>query len=236
MKLRLLLTTLMLLSPSVAWAAPQLRERDVLEFVRQEAVARLQVPKTDIEVAWQDMALENMVPALPPGRVSLKLSASASLGGAASVPVQVLVDGRKFRTIFPRLNVQVLRKVLVSKRRIPRGTMPQMEDFEWVRKPLGRQAQAPLTDWAQVIGNESTQDILPGTMITARMFKVPTLVKMGEDVRVSVKSGGLTIVSRGLARSAGGIGQLVKVVNLDTKHEFMARITGPGKVEMRLED
>jgi flagella basal body P-ring formation protein FlgA len=234
--LKALLTIAFLLLPQAAIASPQVRERDVLELVRQEAVARLQVPKNDINVAWQDMAIVNLIPALPPGKVSFQVSKTASLGGTGSVPVQVLVNGQKFRTIFPRLNIQVMRSVLVSKRRIPRGGIPQTDDLEWVRKPLGHHAQAPLTDLTQVVGNESTQDILPGTVLAARMFKIPTLVKMGEEVGVTVMSGGLTIVSRGQARSAGGIGQLVKVVNLDTKHEFMARVTGPGKVELRLED
>lgn len=234
--LRLLLTTLFLAAAPAAHAAPQLRESDVIEAVRHEAMKRLQISKGDIDVAWRDMSLNNLVPALPAGKVSIRVSENASLGGTASVPVQVLVNGQKFRTIFPRLNIQVMRNVLVSRRRIARGSIPQAEDFEWSRRALNHPNQSPLTELAQVIGNECTQDIYPGTLLTARMFKVPNLIKMGEDVSVTVKAGGLTVISRGQARSAGGIGQLVKIVNLESKHEFMARVTGPNKVELRLEE
>jgi flagella basal body P-ring formation protein FlgA len=32
------------------------------------------------------------------------------------------------------------------------------------------------------------------------------------------------------------VGQIIKVLNLDSKREFSARVTGPDKVEVKLED
>ncbi|MEB3221500.1 MAG: flagellar basal body P-ring formation chaperone FlgA [Candidatus Sericytochromatia bacterium] len=230
------LVALLLLWPTAAWAGPSLREQEVLDAVRAAAVARLQVPSRDVHVTWRDMAVENLVPALPGGRVSLRVAPTASLAGAGNVPVQVLVDGQRWRTIFPRLEVQVVQPVLVSRVRIGRGSQAQASDVEAVRQPLAGHAQPPLTHLEQVLGNEATRDIAPGTVLTAGMFRVTPLVRPGEDVAVSVVDGGLTVLARGQARSAGGNGQLVKVVNPETRHEFTARVVGPGKVEVRLEE
>lgn len=234
--LRCLLVVTALLWPTAAWAVPALREQDVAEAVRAAAVTRLQVPRRDVEVAWRDMALENLLPALPPGHVTLEVAPTTQLGGSRPVPVQVLVNGQRYRTIFPRLDVQVLQPVLISRTRIPRGGQAQASDVELVRRPLDGHQTSPLTQHDQALGNEATRDIPPGTVLTAAMFKVPALIRSGEEVTVTVVSGGLTVLSRGQARSAGGNGQLVKVVNTDTRHEFMARVTGPGKVEVRLEE
>ncbi|MEB3330139.1 MAG: flagellar basal body P-ring formation chaperone FlgA [Candidatus Sericytochromatia bacterium] len=231
-----ILVALVMFWPTVAWAAPALREQEVLEAVRAATATRLQVPGRDVRVTWRDMAADNLVPALPPGRVTLRVSPTASLGGAGAVPVQVFVEGRRWRTIFPRLDVQVMQPVLVARTRITRGAQAQAGDVEAVRRPVQRMAQAPLTRLEQMLGNEATRDIAPGTVLTAGMFRVAPLVRPGEDVTVTVVDGGLTVVARGQARSAGGNGQLVKVVNPNTRHEFTARVVGPGKVEVRLEE
>lgn len=219
-----------------AHAATNLREQDIVEFVRNEAVVRLQVPKRDVEVEWQDMRLDSLVPTIPAGRVSLQVPQTARLGGRGSVPVLISVNGQKYRTIFPRMDVRVFQTVLVSKTRIARGSFPSEREVGLARQALGPMTQAPLTAIDQVIGSESTREIPPGTVLTAMMFRLPPLVKAGDEVSVVLISGGLTILTKGQARSPGAKGQLVKVVNLETKQEFVARVVGPGRVEIRMEE
>ena len=219
-----------------AQAAANLREQDIVELVRSEAVVRLQVPKRDVEVEWQDMKLDSLVPTLPAGRVTLQLAQTARLGGRGSVPVQILVNGQKYRTIFPRLEVRVFQTVLVSKMRIGRGTLASEREVGLARQALSPMTQSPLTGIDQVIGSEATRDIPPGAVLTAMMFRLPPLVKAGDQVSVILVSGGLTLITKGQARSGGAKGQLIKVVNLESKQEFVARVIGPNRVEIRMED
>lgn len=219
-----------------AQAAANLREQDIVEFVRNEAVVRLQVPKRDVEVEWQDMKLDSLVPTLPDGRVSLQMAQTARLGGRGSVPVLILVNGQKYRTIFPRLEVRIYQTVLVSKAAIGRGSYPSEREVGLARQPIGPMTQSPLTGIDQVIGSEATRDIPPGTVLTAMMFRLPPLVKAGDEVSVVLVSGGLTIITKGQARSAGAKGQLVKIVNLESKQEYVARVVGPNRVEIRMEE
>lgn len=219
-----------------AQAAANLREQDIVEFVRNEAVVRLQVSKRDVEVEWQDMKLDSLVPTLPEGRVTFQMAQTARLGGRGSVPVLIMVNGQKYRTIFPRLEVKVYQTVLVSKTAIGRGTYPSEREVGLARQPMGPMNQAPLTGLEQVLGAEATRDIPPGTVLSAMMFRIPPVVKAGDEVSVILVSGGLTLITKGQARSAGAKGQLIKVVNLETKTEFVARVTGPNRVEVRMEE
>ncbi len=219
-----------------AHAAANLREQDIVDLVRSEAVVRLQVPKKDVEVEWQDMKLSSLVPTLPEGRVSLQIAQTARLGGRGSVPVLILVNGQKYRTIFPRLEVRVYQTVLVSKTHIARGTYPSEREVGLARQALGPMAQSPLNGIEQIVGSEATREIPPGTVLTAMMFRIPPLVKAGDEVSVVLVSGGLTILTKGQARSGGAKGQLVKVVNLESKQEYVARVVGPNRVEIRMED
>jgi flagella basal body P-ring formation protein FlgA len=219
-----------------ASAAANLREQDIVELVKNEAVTRLQVSKRDVEVEWQDMKLDSLVPSLPDGRVTLQIAQTARLGGRGSVPVQILVNGQKYRTIFPRMDVRVFETVLVAKTRIARGSFPSEREVALSRQALTPMIRSPLTGVEQVIGAEATRDIQPGTVLQAPMFRIPPLVKAGDEVSVVLVSGGLTLITKGQARSAGAKGQLVKVLNLESRQEFVARVTGPNRVEIRMEE
>lgn len=55
-------------------------------------------------------------------------------------------------------------------------------------------------------------------------------------VAVKVVSGGLTIIASGQAVSDGAMGQLIRVLNLDTRKDFVARVVGENQVEIQLEE
>jgi flagella basal body P-ring formation protein FlgA len=219
-----------------AYAATALREQAIIDLVADEAVKRLQVPRRDVVVEWEDMSASSIIPELPEGQVTLEVAPHAHLGGKGSVPIQVSVNGRKFRTIFPRLEVKVFQTVVVAKNRIQRGGIANGGDVALQRTAVSGSVQAPLTSMISVLGAEATRDIQPGTVLTAGMFRLPTLIKAGDMVNIVLTSGGLTIVYQGQARTAGAMGQLIKVQNLQSKREFTARVAGPNRVEIKLED
>jgi flagella basal body P-ring formation protein FlgA len=59
---------------------------------------------------------------------------------------------------------------------------------------------------------------------------------MGQTVAVTLICGDLTMITSAEARSNGAMGQLIKVMNLDSKREFTARVVGPERVEVKLEE
>lgn len=216
--------------------AATLREQEIIDLVTNAVVARQQVQRRDVQVVWQDMDANVLVPALPPGHVTLEVPPAAHLGGRSSVPIQIIIDGRKFRTIFPRLDVQIFQTVLIATDRIPRGTLADRSMVSVERRSVTNVFQPPITKVDSILGAESTRDIPAGTILTAQMFRLPTIIKSGDPVTITLTSGGLTVIYTGEARSAGAMGQLIKVVNLDSKKEFAARVTGPNQVEVKLED
>lgn len=224
----------------VAFALPSqaatLREQAIVDLVIDEVMKRQQVPRRDVQVTWQDMSATTLVPALPEGQLTLYLAPGSHLGGKSTVPIQIMVDGRKFRTIFPRLDIKVFQQVLVAKAPIGRGSMVNQADVGLERTSTAGMAQAPLTRLEAVLGAEATREIRPGTVLTASMFRLPTIIKAGDMVNIIYTNGDLTIVYSGQARSAGAMGQLVRVMNMESKREFTARVTGPNRVEIKVED
>lgn len=222
-------------APSVALAAATLKEQHVIDFITQEVMRRQQLSRQDVSVSWQGVSLSSMLPTLPDGHVTLDIAATARLGGRGNVPIQVLVDGKKVRTIFPRLDVNIFQTVLVSKGRIEHGTQPAENQVELKRQAINVLNGQPLTSPDQLAGAEALRDIPAGTVLTSQLFKVSPIVKVGQVVTVELKSGGLTLVTTGEAKSAGAKGQVIKVLNLESKREFTARVVAPGRVEINQE-
>lgn len=219
-----------------AEAAP-VREQQVLDLLAAEAALKHQVPRNEVVVEWQDRALESMVPALPDGTVTLEVADSARLAGRGNVPVQILVNGRKFRTIFPRVDIKVYQQVLVAKRRLGRGEVVSAADVKLERQAIASNGLgAPLTSLGALLGAEATREIPSGTALSSAMFKIPPVVKSGRMVSVVLTSKDLTIITQAEAKSDGAVGQIVKVLNLESKREFTARVTGPDRVEIKLEE
>lgn len=220
---------------TLAEAMP-IKEAQIVELIAREAALRHQVPKHDVEVVWADNKLTALLTAIPKGSVSMEIAQTARLAGKGNVPVQILVDGRKFRTIFPKVEIRVYQQVLVAQQTIARGSSLAPGDVATERKAVLSGFAQPLTTLDGLAGAVATRDIPEGTPLSSQMFKIPPVVKMGKVVSVLLTVGDLTIITTGEARSNGTVGQVIRVLNPDSKREFTARVVGPDRVEIKLED
>ena len=220
---------------SIPAEAAGLREQQILDLVRDEAVARLQVPRRDVEVQWRDVAIDSLIPALPEGQVTLEIAKTARLGGRGNIPVQISVDGRKFRTIFPRLEVRIYQKVLVARTRLVRGTIAgsRMSDSS---DSQSRGATKIPADADRYSSRSRSHPRYPGGGgADSPNVQASQVIKLGDIVNVIYQDGDLTLIYTAQARSAGAVGQLIRVMNIESKKEFTARITGPNRVEIKQE-
>ena len=70
----------------------------------------------------------------------------------------------------------------------------------------------------------------PGEPIYARDVEPVYLVKKGDKVRFYSKSGAVTIEAIARALDSGALGQIIKVVNLDSRRVVLAKVVGDGVV------
>lgn len=221
---------------AAAAASLPFSEQQVTELVSREVQSRRQLPKADVAVAWKDLKLESLLPAVPEGPVTLKIGEQVRLGGLGNVPVQIFVNGVKYRTIFPKLEVSVTQTVLVAKQVLPHGQAVAAAAVEKKRLPVsGALNGDPLTDAGVLAGSEPVRDVPPGTILTAGLFKLRPAIKRGEAVSVTLHSGDVTLIISATAASEAAQGQLVKLVNPESQKEFTARAIGPGRASVTLE-
>lgn len=225
----------------VLWApgaqAASLREQDVVDFVATQVAQRYQVGRDRVEINWEGPGLATLLRGpLPKGTVDLEIKGQPRMLGRIAVPVELLLDGKRYRTVYPRLIIKVWQDVWVADDRIRRGAIFEPGMAKSVRRSLETVMGSAPSSLKGLTGAVARREIPAGSVLVAEMFDVPPLVKNGSMVTVRLVSGDLIITTRGQAIGNGTYGQLIKITNPDTHRDYVARVIGNDEVEITLEE
>jgi flagella basal body P-ring formation protein FlgA len=223
--------------PSAAFAAP-VREADLLDFLGEQVAVRQQADRKQVEIRWNGPSLSSLLGSrpLPEGAARFSIVGTPRLLGRTAVPISIEIDGKKLKTVYPRVEIKVWQDVWVSTEALHRGRLftPALGRAE--RRSLEAVMGAPATNLAALSGAVVKREIPAGAVLVNEMFDLPALVKTGSEVSVKLVSGELVIVTRGQAAADGTMGQLVRVYNPDSRKDYTARVTGIDQVEVRLDE
>jgi len=83
-----------------------------------------------------------------------------------------------------------------------------------------------------VIGARTLRDVARGELITVRVARIPPAVRSGDRVVVHSRVGSVEVTGVATAQQSGEIGDVIRLVNPDSRQPLRARITGKGSVEV----
>lgn len=221
----------------VAQATP-LHEKALLDFVSDQAALKYQVDRTRVDISWEGPSLTSLIaPTFNPGEeVTFGVMGQPRLLGRTVVPVVVSAQGNRTRTLYPRLAIKVWQDVWVTTKAIHRGVLFDPSQVKSDRRSLEAIMGTGPTSLGSLDGARVKREIPAGSVLVNEMFELPILVKSGSLVTVRLVNGDLTITTRGMVTTDAALGQLVRVVNPDTHKAFAARVKGPDRVEVVLEE
>ncbi len=82
----------------------------------------------------------------------------------------------------------------------------------------------------QFVGMQTSRTVYAGHKLTLTSIEPPVLVKRNRMVTLSYNMGGLTITTYGRALSEGAQGDIVDIMNVDSKIRVKGIVVGPDKV------
>lgn len=174
---------------------------------------RLRLPLCDLPL---EQSLEQ--PAVPVGRVTVRVSCPGSAPWSVFVPAQV----------------SLLQEVLALRQPLKRDSIISAGDLQKVEQDIGGLKRGYLTEPEQAIGKKLLRAMNHGQILTPSQLSDPESVKRGEQVVISARSGGIEVRVQGEALAGGSLGQQISVRNLSSRRIIRARITGPGQVQADL--
>ena len=121
--------------------------------------------------------------------------------------------------------------VVVPVRTIPIGSIVRETDLQLVpaKEPPASDVLQRLAD---AVGLEARRTLYSKRPLRTRDIGPITLVRRNARVEVRFRRGPIELTTVGRAMEAGGLGQLIRVMNLDSRRTVYGRIIGPEVVDV----
>lgn len=144
-------------------------------------------------------------------------------GDGLSQPLMLPVTGRAM----PLLNVPVLL------RDVNKGDVITDADIESVPVQASKLGSDMITQTTDVLGKEARRDLQPGQVLRVNDLRAQQLVKRGGTVTMIIERGPLRVSTRGRALSDAGVGETVRVLNIQSNRTIEGIVTTDGSVAIQ---
>jgi flagella basal body P-ring formation protein FlgA len=175
--------------------------------------------------------------------VHLEASATAALQ-----PVRVSYDShrRRFDVVFDIAGSAILKQtplhlsgivtqtgeVVTVVRSVQRGEVVSRSDLAIERRPRASIGRDDLVQLTQAVGLAARQSLRAGQTLRRTDLMRPEVVQRNQAVIIVYEVPGILLTVSGKALEAGAEGDVVSVVNLQSKRPVEATVTGPGRVHV----
>lgn len=200
-------------------------ERHVLERA-ERAPAEIVVP--DLE----RFAAE--VPGSAAVAIEVRSDPAARLAGSVPLTLVLSSAGRELRRGVVTARIRVDGRMLVVARPLPKGSLVGPDDVrekacDVTAIPAGAPASADA-----LVGRRTVRALAEGLPWRIDLVEDPPLVVRGQRVQLRLVAGALRLDARGKAKDDGRRGDVVRVLNEDSRREVVGRVAADGAVDVQI--
>jgi flagella basal body P-ring formation protein FlgA len=161
---------------------------------------------------------------LPKGHTTYQVEQPDHLRSLSTLPLSIVfdVDGKYQKTVRANVKVAALGSVVITAKPIGRLKPISVEDLKVEVMDLVGLSKNVITDINEIVGKRARRNIQAGEFLRPDLIEMPPLVKRGDMVVIVAESNGLKVTAIGEVKSAGRLGERVKVVNLDSNKRLSA--------------
>ena len=201
-----------------------------LEFTVEDYLATSQTQgRYEIEVKQLDPRLR-----LPPCDKELTATLESPAKPIGRVTVKVRCEGASPWTVFVPAQVRLFREVVTSTRPLKRAGIIEPGDVTLRERDISLTNQGYLTDVEQAIGQKLVRPMVNDQVITLVHLEQAEVVRKGDQVVITARSGTLSVRMPGEALANGGMSEQIRVKNLNSQRVIKAQVTAPGQVEVAM--
>jgi flagella basal body P-ring formation protein FlgA len=121
-------------------------------------------------------------------------------------------------------------EVVVALRTLAQGEVLKASDVMIERRPKSEFAGSPVPGIEDVLGLAARRPLQPGKLIRHADLMKPELVARNQTVLIVFEVPGIVLTVRGKAMESGAAGDVINVLNVQSKRTLQATVTGPGRV------
>jgi flagella basal body P-ring formation protein FlgA len=120
--------------------------------------------------------------------------------------------------------------VVMVSHNVQRGALIKKADLVVERRPRAQVGHDVIADRAQAVGMAARSSLQPGQPLRSDQLMKPQLVQRNETVTLVYRVPGISLTVRGKAIEGGADGDVISVLNEQSKRTVQGVIVGPGRV------
>lgn len=171
---------------------------------------------------------------LPRGRITYTVKPPRHDTPVGKIPLSVNfdVDGKFYKRIWASATIEMITRVVVTKRPLGRHKPITEDDIEVQMMDLAQLPSDAITDPEVVLGQRTRRAIGSRTVLRSNLVEFPPLVRRGDVVVILAETGGLKITAVGQVKKKGRLGERIPVMNFDSKKVLYARVLDSNTVKV----
>ena len=151
-------------------------------------------------------------------------------GGRFDAALEIPTGPAGFSTLRLSGKAAVTGDVVMVSHAVDRGAVLRDSDIVVERRPRAEIGRDALTHREQVVGLAARANLRTGQPLRAAELMKPELVQRNETVTLVYEVPGITLTVRGKAIEGGAEGDVISVLNEQSKRTVQGVIVGPGRV------
>jgi flagellar basal body P-ring formation protein FlgA len=146
--------------------------------------------------------------------------------------VELACNGNNTWRTFVPVNVQILTNVLVTNKAIQPNEIISDSDLEFTAYDKNQLFGGYYQDKSVVIGQEASQLIPAGAVVTKKNLRSPVLVHKNQLIDLIAVSGSIHVTIKAIAKSDGRLNDIIKAVNPSSEKTVQAVVVGDDKAQV----
>ena len=207
---------------------------EIVSHAKGYLLNRLNSGNVQIEAIAQQIPNDQVVP-FGSGDIKLRFS-RASIGKSKRqvyLTINILVDGNIHQTIGITFNIKRFGNIVIANKMMKSGEVVHDGDIGLESVELTRLHGNVFNNKEDIIGKVLKRSLSSGQIITKNMVEEISVVKRGDNVVILIRAQALEVTARGVCQDDGAYGDLIRVVNVDTKKVLFCNVIDSGTVEIK---
>jgi flagella basal body P-ring formation protein FlgA len=164
--------------------------------------------------------------------VELSTRPGQSLLGSVPVRVKLQRGGETLRDGVVTANVRAELPVVVAARDLKSGRPLAQKDLTVEVRDVSELPAGWLDDPSQAVGRSPRRPVRRGKVLVPDSLDAVAPVQRGQRVKIRLTRGRLRIETEGRAREDGAVGDWIRVLNVASRREVIARVGEDGAVHV----
>lgn len=198
---------------------------EIVRKAKEYLLSKLSRPESEIIIESDRTPMDKLIPANG-GDIQWEISqidANKERGNVQLI-VRIYINEKQYLKMPVFLTVRTYEDIITSNKKINRHDILAMDDLVIKRMETTKLTEVTFDTREGLLGKRAMRPILPNIPITAEMVDNPPLIKKGDFIRVSVQSGNLHILTKGVAKEDGYAGKVIKIKNIDSNKELYGKV------------